>query len=302
MAVQIPYRRDLTFEYGKADRLSPLIRRVIANNPSPFTLFGTGTYILGTGNVAVIDPGPDDQNHIDALLDATAGETITHILVTHTHRDHSPGCALLQQRCDARTYGFGPHGGGIAERAVEMEEGIDRAFVPDVAVRDGDIVQGEGWSVAGVHTPGHTSNHMCYQLQEERALFTGDHIMGWSTSIIVPPDGDMRAYMDSLQLLLDRDDALYWPTHGPAIIETHTHVQGFIDHRRERERQIVGCIGSGVHHIVDMVPRMYTDLPESMYPKAAQSVFAQIIWMVERGDLTTPAASAIDAEYFLPER
>ena len=180
MGVRIPFRRELDFEYGVSAAVSPNIRRVVANNPSPFTLYGTGTYILGHGNVAVIDPGPADPAHIDALLAATRGETITHLLVTHTHADHSPGCALLRDACDAPSYGYGPHGAGKEEEGIIVEEGGDMDFVPDVAVRHGQVIESEGWSVECVYTPGHTSNHICYQLREERALFSGDHVMGWS--------------------------------------------------------------------------------------------------------------------------
>ena len=201
MAVRIPYRRELSFEYGRVDTIAPGIRRVIARNPSPFTFHGTGTYILGTGNVAVVDPGPADAEHIHNVLAATVGETITHVLVTHTHMDHSPGCALLREHTDARTYGYGPHGAGKIEVGVVVEEGGDMDFDPDVKVTHGQVIQGGDWSVECVYTPGHTSNHICFQLREGKALFTGDHVMGWSTSIISPPDGDMSAYMQSLELL-----------------------------------------------------------------------------------------------------
>ena len=222
MAASIPFRRDLDFEYGRVDEVGPGIRRVIANNPSAFTFAGTGTYILGRGEVAVIDPGPKDPAHIDALLAATAGEQITHILVTHTHMDHSPGCALLKAHCDAPTYGFGPHGAGKAEEGVQVEEGGDMDFEPDVLVRDGDLIEGGSFSVECVYTPGHTSNHLCFAHRESKALFSGDHVMGWSTSVISPPDGDMAAYMASLEKLLDRDDTVYWPTHGPSIDDPKT--------------------------------------------------------------------------------
>jgi len=272
--VQIPYRRELEFDYGSVSQIAPGIRRVIANNPGPFTFHGTGTYILGTGNVAVIDPGPDDEEHIGAILAALDGETISHILVTHTHMDHSPGCRPLQALTVAPTYAYGPHGAGKLEQGVQVEEGGDMDFAPDHLVKHGDIIQGGDWTVECVYTPGHTSNHMCFALQEQKALFTGDHVMGWSTSIISPPDGDMAAYMQSLELLLERDDAVYWPTHGPSIIDPKTHVRAYIAHRIEREEQILKCIDEGTHSIRDMVPLMYRDTPEFMYPAAARSVLA----------------------------
>lgn len=272
--VQIPYRRELEFDYGSVSQIAPGIRRVIANNPGPFTFHGTGTYILGTGNVAVIDPGPDDEEHIGAILAALDGETISHILVTHTHMDHSPGCRPLQALTGAPTYAYGPHGAGKLEQGVQVEEGGDMDFAPNHLVKHGDVIRGGDWTVECVYTPGHTSNHMCFALQEQKALFTGDHVMGWSTSIISPPDGDMAAYMQSLELLLERDDAVYWPTHGPSIIDPKTHVRAYIAHRIEREEQILACIDEGTHNIRDMVPLMYRDTPEFMYPAAARSVLA----------------------------
>jgi len=299
VGTKIPFRRELEFEYGQVAEIGPGIRRVIANNPSPFTFYGTGTYILGTGNVAVIDPGPADPAHVQAILDAVEGETISHVLVTHTHMDHSPGCALLRDFADAPTYAFGPHGAGKLEEGVPVEEGGDMDFRPDVLVRHGEVIEGGDWSVECVYTPGHTSNHMCYQLREARALFTGDHVMGWSTSIISPPDGDMMAYMVSLELLLERDDAVYWPTHGPCVEDPKRHVRAFIEHRREREAQIIECVGQGVGLIHDMVPRMYLDTPEFMYPAAARSVLAAVEYLVQRGALKTDGAVSMDAHYAL---
>ena len=299
MSVRIPFRRELDFTYGEVAEVAPGIRRVVARNPSPFTLYGTGTYILGRGNVAVIDPGPADSTHIAALLDGLNGETITHLLVTHTHMDHSPGCRLLQEQTDAKTYAYGPHGAGKLERGVPVEEGGDMDFQPDWRVRHGDVIHGDGWSVECVYTPGHTSNHICYQLQGEGALFTGDHVMGWSTSIISPPDGDMAAYMASLELLLERDDRIYWPTHGPCIGDPEPLVSAFIAHRRERERQILDCIGDGVLRIGEMVPLMYADLPEFMHPAAARSVLAATVYLVENGTLTTEGVPGLDSVYHL---
>lgn len=297
MGVKIPFKRELEFEYGSVDEVEPGIRRVIANNPSPFTHYGTGTYILGTGKVAVIDPGPADPAHIQAIMDAVEGETITHVLVTHTHMDHSPGCALLKNHTDAPTYAFGPHGAGKLEEGVPVEEGGDMEFRPDHLVSHGDVLEGGNWSVECVYTPGHTSNHMCYALRESRALFTGDHVMGWSTSIISPPDGDMMAYMVSLELLLERNDRIYWPTHGPAITEPHEHVRAFIEHRKEREAQIMKCIEDGVTLIGDMVPIMYRETPEYLYPAAARSTMAAMEYLVTRGAVLASDGISLESHY-----
>ena len=299
----IPFRRELHFEYGEVASISPLVRRVIAKNPSAFTLYGTGTYILGHGNVVVIDPGPADPAHIDAILRATAGEAISHMLVTHTHMDHSPGCRLLAAHTDAKTYGFGRHGvGKIAagvQVGVRVEEGGDMDFEPDVHVRDGDVIEGDGWSAECVYTPGHTSNHLCYALREENVLFTGDHVMGWSTSVISPPDGDMQSYMASLDKLLARDDAIYWPTHGPSITEPKRHVRAFVAHRREREEQILRRLAAGDERIEDMVPSMYADVPRQLHPAAARSVFAALHYLVERGEVSCEGKLAMDGRFRL---
>lgn len=285
MAGAIRLVRDMDFEYGRVDKLSNNIRRVIANNPSAFTFHGTGTYILGQGEVAVIDPGPADEAHVSALLAALKGEVVTHILVTHTHQDHSPATPLLQAHFNAPAFAYGPHGSGMPADAVQLEEGGDMNFQPDETMRHGDIIQGKGWSVQCVYTPGHTSNHMCYQLREEKALFTGDHVMGWSTSVIVPPDGDMQAYMNSLEMLLERDDVIYWPTHGPAITETKAHVQSFIDHRLAREAQIIVCIEQGQQTIGEIVSDIYRKHSPALYPAASMSVLAAIIHLVVQGKI-----------------
>lgn len=300
MSVKIPFRRDLDFTYREIETIAPGIRRVVAENPGPFTLHGTGTYIIGEGKVAVIDPGPADSAHIDALVKGLAGETITHVLVTHTHMDHSPGCALLREYTDAPTYAYGPHGAGKLEVGVQVEEGGDMEFDPDVKVRDGDIIEGEGWSVECVYTPGHTSNHICFQYREQKALFTGDHVMGWSTSIISPPDGDMGDYLNSLNKLLTRNDEIYWPTHGPSIDSPKSFVQKFIEHRQEREDQIINCLQRGLTTIEVMVPDMYDGLPEFMYPAAARSVLAAMEHMANKGNIATDGAITLKATYRLP--
>jgi len=299
MSSEIPFQRDFEFQYGVAEQLSPLIRRVVARNPSPFTFYGTGTYLLGQGSVMVIDPGPADENHIAAVLEATRAETITHILVTHTHMDHSPGCRLLQQHCAAPTYAFGRHGLGQYEVGEIVEQGADLAFDPDVTVTDKQILEGKTFSVECVHTPGHTSNHLCFQLQQEKALFTGDHVMGWSTSVISPPDGDMGAYMKSLERLLGRNDRVFWPTHGPCIHDTKSYVRAFIAHRKDRERQILTALASGQSRISDMVPGIYQGIQKALFPAAARSVLATIIHLIEEGKIQRPAVVDLEAEYSL---
>jgi glyoxylase-like metal-dependent hydrolase (beta-lactamase superfamily II) len=304
MASEIPFRRDIDVDYGVAATLTPLIRRVVARNPSPFTFKGTGTYIVGHGQVAVIDPGPDIAAHIDALLAALSGETITHILITHTHLDHSPAAAAIKEATGARTYGFGPHGCGRAEDKTGVggvtEEGGDHAFAPDIVMRDGDAVEGPGWRLAAVHTPGHTSNHLCFALPEERTLFSGDHVMGWSTSVIAPPDGDMAAYMRSLDKLLRRDDAVYWPTHGPSIPDPKPFVRAFIAHRHERAQAILDRLAQGDEAIPAIVARVYVGLDPRLTGAAARSVLAHLVELVETGKVACDGPPTLGARYRLP--
>lgn len=301
MSVDIPFVRDLTFDYGKASHVSPGIRRVIARNPSPFTFYGTGTYIVGYGNVAVIDPGPLDREHVKALLRVTQGERITHIFVTHTHMDHSPACRLLREQCDAPTYGFGPHGSGHEDDGVVVEEGGDMEFVPDHFVVDNDVIEGDGWAIRCLYTPGHTSNHICYAYLQENALFSGDHVMGWSTSVVSPPDGDMEQYMASLRRLQIEPFETYWPTHGPPIVDPLPHVEAFIAHRMEREEQIHDLLKSGVHTIGKMVPSMYADVDRRLHPAAARSVFAALSYMVKRGTVAVDGPLQEDSSFHVAE-
>jgi glyoxylase-like metal-dependent hydrolase (beta-lactamase superfamily II) len=278
----IPFRHEPAVEYGVTSTVSPLIRRVVARNPSAFTYHGTGTYVVGHGQVAVVDPGPALVEHVDALLAALKGERISHLLITHTHMDHSPAARLVAERTGARTFGFGPHGQGGYERGAKVEAGADLAFVPDVQLAHGQSVEGDGFTIEAVHTPGHCSNHLCFALREERTLLTGDHVMGWSTSVISPPDGDMGSYLASLTLLLERDDRLYLPTHGPAIDDPKPFVRAFIEHRREREAQIMACLERGVDQIADMVPIIYAGVPKMLHGAAARSLFAHVLHLLER--------------------
>ena len=281
MPTKIPYNRELEFEYGRVDELTPLIRRVIANNPSAFTFHGTGTFILGHGQVAIVDPGPDLAEHVDALLDAIRGETVGHILVTHPHNDHSPAVKAVQAATGAPSYAYGPHGTRPEDGA--SEGGADYDFAPDHVVGDGDVVTGKGWSVEAVHTPGHCSNHLCFALREENSLLCGDHVMGWSTSIVSPPDGDMAAYMASLEKVGRHDAARYFPTHGAPIAAPKPYVSALLAPRHEREDQIMGELANGPATIAEMVPRMYADVDPKLYPAATRTVLAHLIHMVETG-------------------
>ena len=283
MPAKIPFIVKYDFEYGKLESLTPLIRRITARNPSGFTFQGTGTYVVGNDEVAVIDPGPLDSAHIEALKEGLKDEKVTHILITHTHFDHSPAAAPLKDDWGVKTYAYGPHGAGKIEDGFTIEEGGDMDFEPDIRLKDGDVVQGPGWTIESVYTPGHTSNHLCFALKEENALFTGDHVMGWSTSVIGPPDGDMTQYMQSLELLLERREDIYWPTHGTCIKDVKNYVRAFMDHRLDRERQILDCLSQGYSLIKDMVPVMYKDTDPSLYGAAARSVFAAMIRLVDVG-------------------
>ena len=295
----IPYVRDIQFEYGACDQVSPLIRRVVANNPGPFTYVGTGTYIVGRGEVAVIDPGPAMDEHLEAILAATAGERITHIVVTHHHLDHSPLAAPLKARTGATVYGC-PLGHAVEAAEVQMEAGEDEAFRPDVVVCGGGVLEGKGWTLEAIPTPGHTSNHICYALAEENALFCGDHIMGWSTTVISPPDGDMGAYFRSLELIKARAFDVLWPTHGPPVTDVQPFIEAYIAHRRAREAQILAQLAEGRTRIKEMVPILYKDVVPRLHPAAAHSVLGHMIQLVREGRVLTSGAPGLDSDYRLP--
>ena len=295
----IPYVRDIRFEYGVCEQVSPLIRRVIANNPGPFTYVGTGTYIVGRGEIAVIDPGPAMDDHLDAILRATEGERVSHIFLTHHHLDHSPLAAPLAARTGARIYGC-PLRTAHAHTEVQMEAGDDDCFRVDETVCSGGVFEGDGWTIEAIPTPGHTSNHICYALKEENALFCGDHIMGWSTTVISPPDGDMGAYFRSLENIKARGFDTLWPTHGPPIREPEPFIDAYIAHRRAREAQILGALEGGMTRIGEMVPVLYRDVDPRLHPAAAHSVLAHMIQLVRDGRVRTGGEPTVDADYYLP--
>jgi glyoxylase-like metal-dependent hydrolase (beta-lactamase superfamily II) len=284
----IPFVKDITFEYGACDQVSPLIRRVVANNPGPFTFLGTGTYIIGKGQVAVIDPGPDLPEHLEAILAATAGETITDILITHHHSDHSPLAGPLKARTGARIHGCPPSRIGAADGIV-VEADEDESFRPEIVIRGGELIRGPGWTLEAVAA-----------LQEENALFSGDHIMGWSTTVVSPPGGDMTAYMDSLQKVADRKFDTLWPTHGPPITEVAPFIAAYAAHRRGREAQFLACVDKGVGRIADMVPELYAAVDRRLHPAAANSLLGHAIDLVRRGILTCDGELGPAATYRRP--
>lgn len=267
---------------GLAEQVEPLVARVLAPNGSPFTYTGTQTYLIGGDEgLAVIDPGPDDPAHIAALVAAIGGRPVIAILCTHTHRDHSPAAAPLAALTGAPIVGCAPV--VIESDAPRVDAPFDKAYAPDRVLADGDEVAGPGWTITAVATPGHTSNHLCYALEESGALFTGDHVMAWSTSVVVPPDGDMGDYMASLMKLHDRDDRIYYPAHGPAVEKPRQLVRGMVGHRRAREKQIARLLEQGPQTIAAMVPVMYKGLDQRLWPAAAQSVHAHLIEMAKHG-------------------
>ena len=271
---------ELEFKYAVAKEVLPGIRRIVAPNPSPYTLHGTGTYIIGKKEIAIIDPGPNIKSHIEAILRETEGEKITHILVTHTHADHSPAARPLSELTGAKVMGYGPHGesGG--------EEGADLNFIPDYLLKDKEVITGLNWSLECIHTPGHTSNHICYSVNGTGAVLTGDHIMGWSTTLVSPPDGNMKDYFYSLEKMLLREDKYYIPSHGKMIKHPKRFVTALIGHRKMREKQITKYLHiKNITYIPYLVSKMYPKLDNRLIKAAGRSVLAHLLHMEELGSV-----------------
>jgi glyoxylase-like metal-dependent hydrolase (beta-lactamase superfamily II) len=303
MSEDIPFNRTLTLGPGVIDHVAPGVRRILVDNPGPFTFKGTMTYIIGRGRVAIIDPGPIDPRHSAALLDAVRGETVTHIFITHTHRDHSPGAAALKEMTGARTVGEGPHRSsrplfiGESER---LDAGGDTDFVPDHRVADGDTIVEDGWAIEAIATPGHTANHMAFALRGTDMLFSGDHVMGWSTSIVAPPDGSMRDYMASLDRLAARPETVYLPGHGDIIGNAPDFVARYIVHRQGREASILHRLGKGESDIPALVRAIYIGLDPRLSGAAALSTLAHLEDLTARGLVVTDGAPSISGRYRLP--
>lgn len=295
----IPFVRDIDCHYGEAVEVSQLIRRVVANNPGPFTYTGTGVYIIGRGTVAVIDPGPDNAEHFEALKRALEGETVSHVLVTHSHMDHSPLAHPLANWAGCKVYAGGPVIPTASD--VRLEAGDDLQFAPDITLHDGDVFEGPGWTIEAVATPGHTSNHFAFILKEENAIFSGDHVMGWSTTVISPPDGNMTDYYASLEKVRARGLSTIWPTHGPPVREVAPFLDAYIAHRRAREAAIMDRLRAGDTKIPEMVKTIYKDVDKRLHPAACHSVLAHVIHMVETGAVKAEGPMDLATEYSVSE-
>jgi glyoxylase-like metal-dependent hydrolase (beta-lactamase superfamily II) len=302
MSDDIPFDRTFELAPGKAEEVVPGVRRLLCNNPSPFTYKGTVSYIIGRGRVAIVDPGPDDAVHVAALLDAVRGETVTHIFVTHTHRDHSPAVPRIKAATGATVLAEGPHRAARAlnvGEAPRLEASNDTDFRPDRALADGEVVTGAGWSIEAVTTPGHTANHMAFAFKEADLLFSGDHVMAWSTPVVAPPDGSMSDYMASLDKLARRSEPVYLPGHGGAVRNAPRFVRHYIEHRKGREASILHRLGKGAADIPTLVRAIYIGLDPRLVPAAGRSVLAHLEDLTARGQVKTDGPPSIEGVYSL---
>ena len=289
MAESIPFKTTMEFTYGEPKELVAGVSRIVANNPSPFTFKGTNTYLVGTGaSLAVIDPGPEDAAHLQAILAAAGKRRITHIVVTHTHRDHVDGLPSLKDATGAVTVGFGrtARERGARRTSPSGTEFVDNDFRPDIALADGDTIADDSWALTALHTPGHAPDHHCYALAGTSVLFSGDHVMSWNTSVVAPPEGNMGDYMRSLEKLIGRTDDLYLPGHGGQLTSPVRVAKAFAVHRRAREQSILECIRSGARDASEIVPRIYPELDSKLVNAATLSVLAHIEHLKERGLVT----------------
>jgi len=300
MTDAIVFNKSFEPQYGRAVDVAPGIRRVTAPNPSPTTFHGTNSYIVGRGSVAVIDPGPDDASHVAALLAAVAGETVSHIVLTHTHRDHAGALASLLQATGAATAGGGPHRPARAPRSGEsmrLDAAGDAGFHPDVTLGDGDKIAGEPWQLEAIETPGHTVNHLALALGDGATLLSGDHVMGWSTTIVAPPDGAMHDYMASLDKLAERSEQRYLPGHGGPIEDAHAYVGALKRHRQMREAGILARLDAGDRSIPEIVSHLYRDTDPRLHRAAGLSVLAHLEDLVARGKVLSEGPPVVEGRF-----
>lgn len=302
MSDDIPFDKRFDLPPGQVEEVAPGVRRILCNNPGPFTFKGTVSYIVGRGSVAIIDPGPLDEAHIAALLDVVRGETVAHIFITHTHRDHSPAAARIKAATGAPTLAEGPHRAArplnIGE-ARPLDSSGDMEFRPDRVLADGDVVEGAGWALEAITTPGHCANHMAFALKGTDILFAGDHVMAWSTPVVAPPDGAMSDYMASLDKLVRRTETTYYPGHGGAVRDAPRFVRQFIHHRRAREAAILDQLKAGATDIPSMVREIYVGLDPRLTKAAGLSVLAHLEDLVARGKVATDGPPAAGGRYRL---
>lgn len=302
MAQPLVHDRDFDPRHGEAVRLSPLVRRVTAPNSGPFTFHGTNSYLVGDRSLGVIDPGPEDEAHIDAIVRAAGDAPISHIIITHTHRDHSPGARILQRLTGAPIVGAGPHRPARALNIGEinpLDASGDTEHVPDEELAHGALLKGEDWALEAVATPGHTANHLAFALEEEKLLFSGDHVMAWSTSIVAPPDGSMADFMASLETLIARDETRYLPGHGGTVDEVADYLQALKAHRLGREKSVLDRLSAGDETIADMVATIYRDVPAILHPAASLSLLAHVEDLVTRGVVACEGTPSLLNKYRL---
>lgn len=284
MSAELAFNRSVDVDYGIAQELAPGIRRIVANNPSPYTFLGTNTYLVGSGSVAVIDPGPADKQHLQAIARALAGERISSILITHSHRDHCEGARPLQTLLGGEILGFGPTGSARGAATPGLgKDFVDAGFRPDRVLGDGEVVKGRGYALDVLHTPGHAPDHLCLALVGQRTVFTGDHVMGWNTTVIAPPEGNMAQFLDSMKRLLRRHDRLFLPGHGGGIQTPQRVVKAYIMHRHWREQTILACLEEGARTIPQVVAKVHGGLDAGLKQAAALSVLAHLQFLISRG-------------------
>jgi glyoxylase-like metal-dependent hydrolase (beta-lactamase superfamily II) len=300
MSAELAFNRHFDADYGIAEDVAPGVRRIVANNPSPYTFLGTNTYLVGSGNVAVVDPGPDDPRHVKAIAEATKGERITHILITHSHRDHCAGARSVQAELDGEILSFGPttsqRGAGAPGLGSDF---VDDSFVPDRKIKDGEEVRGRGFALDVLHTPGHAPDHLCFALVGQRTMFTGDHVMGWNTTVIAPPEGNMADFLTSMQRLLKRNDKVFLPGHGGRIQTPQRVVKAYVMHRQWRENTILACLEDGGRTIPQIVDKVHGGLDPKLRDAASLSVLAHLDYLIEREMVSVEKGCGLAAVYAL---
>ena len=292
MSAELAFNRSADVDYGVAEEIAPGVRRIVANNPGPYTFLGTNTYIVGTREVAVIDPGPADAAHLAAIAEATRGERVTHILITHSHRDHCDGALPLQAKLGGEIVAYGPTGTPRGVGTPDLGDAfVDAAFSPDLPVADGDTVKGRGFALDVLHMPGHAPDHLCFALVGKRTVFTGDHVMGWNTTVIAPPEGNMADFIASLERLAQRHDKVFLPGHGGRIETPRRVVRAYITHRKWREQNILACIDNGVCTIPRIVAKLYGAIDADLKGAAALSVLAHLEHLSAKGLVAAEGAT-----------